>query len=217
MRRRFTTPAGTFWLLYLAALLAACLLIFPPDVKAASVPPDAVKHRAELTRNARAMWGLDAPVATFAAQVHQESRWQAAAKSPVGAGGIAQFMPATAAWIAQAYPELANPDPFNPSWGLRALVTYDLHIWDRTSGATDCDRMAKTLAGYNGGPGWVARDERMAKASGADPSRWFDQVERFNAGRSPAAFRENRGYPRRILLELEPAYVDAGWGAGSCA
>ena len=181
------------------------------------LPREALQHRAELTRNARLVWGLDAPVATFAAQVHQESRWQAQAKSPVGARGIAQFMPATAEWIAQAYPALANPEPFNPSWGLRALVTYDRHLWQRTRAATACDRMAKTLAGYNGGPGWVAKDERMAQASGADHSRWFGEVERFNAGRSSAAWRENRGYPRRILRELEPLYIAANWGQGSCA
>jgi len=216
MRRHTFKPIGLVWPLY-AVVLVLAGLAFAGYASAASVPREALQHRAELIRNARAVWGLDAPVSTFAAQIHQESRWQSAAKSPVGAGGIAQFMPTTASWIGQVYPELANPDPFNPSWGLRALVTYDLHIWDRTSAATACDRMAKTLSGYNGGPGWVTRDERLAKASGADPARWFDQVERFNAGRSAAAFRENRGYPRRILLELEPAYVAAGWGGGSCA
>lgn len=216
MRRRTFKPAGLFWPLYVVAVLALGLGLIAP-ASAASVPREALQYRSELIRNARVVWGLDAPVATFAAQVHQESRWRADAKSPVGAGGIAQFMPSTATWIGQAYADLADADPFNPSWGLRALVTYDQHIWDRTSAATGCDRMAKTLAGYNGGPGWVTRDERLAKANGADPSRWFGQVEHHNAGRSPAAFRENRGYPRRILLELEPAYVEAGWGAGSCA
>jgi len=216
MQRHTFKLVGLVWPLYVAVLLIAGLG-FVSWASAASVPREALQHRSDLIRNARAVWGLDAPVATFAAQVHQESRWRVDAQSPVGAGGIAQFMPSTAAWIAQAYPALANPEPFNPSWSLRALVTYDLHIWDRTSAATDCDRMAKTLSGYNGGPGWVTRDERLAKASGADPARWFDQVELFNAGRSAAAFRENRGYPRRILLELEPVYVAAGWGEGSCA
>ena len=39
-------------------------------------------------------------------------------------------------------------------------------------------------------------------------------VERFNAGRHAAAYRENRDYPRRILGQLEPRYVAAGWGRG---
>ncbi len=183
----------------------------------AQVPRDAAKYRAELIRNARFVWGMDAPVATFAAQIHQESGWKPDATSPVGALGIAQFMPATADWIAKAYPALADREPLNPSWGIRALVTYDRHLWERVRAATPCDRMAMVLSAYNGGLGWVYRDQRMATAAEADAGRWFNQVERFNAGRRPSAFAENRGYPRRILLRHEPLYRAAGWGAGSCA
>ena len=209
------TPAGVFWIGYLVLLVMGVLLLSKAD--AAELPQGALKHRADLTRNARAVWGLDAPVATFASQVHQESRWRPDAVSPVGAQGIAQFMPATADWIAQAYPALAERQPFNPSWGLRALVTYDRHLWDRVKASSECDRMAMTLSAYNGGLGWVWRDQKLATANGADSSRWFGQVERFNAGRHAAAFKENRGYPRLILLTYEPRYIAAGWGKGSCA
>lgn len=209
------TSAGVFWIGYLLVLLVGGLLSV--RAAAADIPQDALKHRADLTRNARAVWGLDAPVATFAGQVHQESRWRPEAVSPVGAQGIAQFMPATADWIAEAYPVLADQQPFNPGWGLRALVTYDRHLWERIKAATPCDRMAMTLSAYNGGLGWVWRDQKLAAAQGADGARWFDQVEQFNAGRHAAAFRENRGYPRLILLTFEPRYTAAGWGRGSCA
>ena len=70
----------------------------------ASVPPEAKQHQRELTRNARAIFGLDAPVSLFAAQIHQESRWKVNAKSHVGGQGLAQFMPSTADWISGAYP-----------------------------------------------------------------------------------------------------------------
>ena len=210
------TPAGVFWIGYLLVLLVGGLLCMRAEA-AADIPQGALKHRADLTRNARAVWGLDAPVATFAGQVHQESRWRPEAVSPVGAQGIAQFMPATADWIAEAYPALADQQPFNPSWGLRALVTYDRHLWDRVKATSGCERMAMTLSAYNGGQGWVWRDQKLATASGADSGRWFDQVERFNAGRHAAAFKENRGYPRLILMTYEPRYIAAGWGKGSCA
>lgn len=210
------TPAGVFWIGYLLVLLVGGLLC-ARAATAADIPQGALKHRADLTRNARAVWGLDAPVATFAGQVHQESRWRPEAISPVGAQGIAQFMPATADWIAEAYPALADQQPFNPAWGLRALVTYDRHLWERIKASTPCDRMAMTLSAYNGGLGWVWRDQKLAAAQGADSARWFDQVERFNAGRHAAAFRENRGYPRLILLTFAPRYAAAGWGQGSCA
>lgn len=182
------------------------------------IPREALHYRADLTRNARLVWGLAAPVATFAGQIHQESRWRHDARSPY-ADGLAQFTPDTARWIAGAYPgELAAGDPFNPVWAVRALVRYDRHLWERApAAAPPCDRMAFALAGYNGGAGWIARDRAQARAAGADPDRWWGGVERFNAGRAAWAFRENRDYPRLILRAHEPRYVAAGFGQGSCA
>src|SRR5688572_15590130 len=49
----------------------------------AQIPPDAKRYKRDLIRNARAIWGLDAPTSTFAAQIHQESGWRVDAKSPV--------------------------------------------------------------------------------------------------------------------------------------
>ena len=202
------------------ALIVAILALATLAASAAEVaiPREAQRHQRDLTRAARQVWGLDAPVATFAAQIHQESRWRANALSHVGAQGMAQFMPATAAWIAEVYPELAEssgqPAPTNPAWALRALVTYDRHLWDRITADNACERMAMTLSAYNGGHGWLRRDRRATLAGGADPARWFGHVERFNAGRHADAFAENRSYPRRILGQLEPRYVAAGWGHG---
>jgi soluble lytic murein transglycosylase-like protein len=187
-----------------------------PAPRPGPIPADAQRWRSQLVRNARLEWGLDAPTSTFAAQVHQESGWRADARSPVGASGMAQFMPATASWISGAYRRLGPEDPTNPVWALRALVVYDRHLWERAQAATGCERMAKTLSGYNGGAKWVARDEVLARQRGLDPGRWFGHVEAVNSGRHAAAWRENRGYPRRILRELEPRYLAAGWGGGSC-
>lgn len=199
-------------------LLCFAIALLSASAAHAQVPKDAFAYRGELTRNARAVWGLNAPVATFAAQIHQESRWRADAVSPVGAQGMTQFMPSTTRWIAGAYPaELADAAPFNPAWAMRALIQYDRHLWARIAAANACDRMAMTLSAYNGGLGWVYRDQRRAAAGGADRQRWFGQVERFNAGRSAAAFRENRGYPRVILRTFEPRYVAAGFGQGACS
>jgi len=207
---------GFAWLALAAVCFALAMLTAPGCARAESIPPEAQRHRAELTRCSRYAFGLAAPVATLAAQVHQESRWRANAVSPVGARGLAQFMPATSAWIGDIVPELAGNTPFNPGWALRALAEYDKWLWDRVAARDDCQRMAMALAGYNGGLGWVQRDKVLAKRQGADPLTWFGQVERFNAGRSVAAFRENRGYSRRILGTLEPLYIRAGWGQGVC-
>nr|WP_241130507.1 transglycosylase SLT domain-containing protein [Achromobacter xylosoxidans] len=198
----------------LLALFAASCTALPAP--AADVPRMAHQYRAELVRNARLVWGMDAPVATFAAQVHQESGWRPNAVSVVGAQGMAQFMPATSAWIAELYPELASNTPFNPSWALRALVTYDRHLYERIRARDACERMAMTLSAYNGGPGWISRDQKRASSSGLDPLVWWRSVETVNSGRSAANWRENRGYPDRIIHRHQPIYVAAGWGPGAC-
>ncbi len=179
-----------------------------------TIPRAAEQHKATLTRAARAYWGLDAPVAVFAAQVHTESWWRNNTVSHVGAQGLAQFMPATARWLPSVMPETGKPAPFNPAWSLRALCAYDRYLWERVSAWSGYERMAFSLSAYNGGLGWVQRDKAKARKLGKDDRRWFGHVEHVNAGRSVAAFRENRQYPRRILQERQQAYVKAGWGPG---
>ncbi len=168
--------AGTIvWMAFMAgfgfALGASVALgLSASSARAAeTIPADAARYRADLTRCARLAWGLEAPVATFAAQLHQESRWRPNAKSPVGAQGMAQFMPGTARWIATAVPDLAGNQPYNPGWALRALTAYDRWLWDRVEARTPCERMAMALSAYNGGLGWIARDKALAARRGLDP------------------------------------------------
>ncbi|EFQ9239836.1 transglycosylase SLT domain-containing protein [Salmonella enterica] len=181
---------------------------------AAEPPTAALKYRSDVIRSARVDWGLNAPVADFAAQLHQESGWNPAARSPVGAQGLAQFMPSTADWIAGLMPHLATREPYNPGWAIRALVSYDRWLWNRVAVPDGCERMAMTLSAYNGGLGWVNRDRRLARARGLDDARWFNSVETVNAGRSVANWRENRHYPQRILHTLAPRYLS--WGGSNC-
>lgn len=207
-----------WWADLLVVLMLALAVLFSPAASAAEVaiPEDSARYRLALRVVAASEFGLDAPVARLAAQLHQESGWRAKAKSPY-AQGLAQFTPATAEWIAHAYPVLAPADPWDPVWSIRAQATYMRHLLRGISGAaTECDRWAFALSAYNGGPGWVARDRRLASAKGADASRWWANTE-LHSSRAAWAFKENRGYPRRILLRLEPAYIAAGWpGSAAC-
>lgn len=188
------------------------LLLVGHDCAAQSIPRNALLYRSDLIRNARVIWGLNAPVATFAAQIHQESGWRKDAKSPF-ATGLAQFTPDTADWISKRYAgELSENQPLNPGWALRALVTYDNHLWRAITAADDCEHMAMTLSSYNGGLGWLQRDIRLTRAAGYDPLRWWGNVEKFS-NRAKWAIEENRGYPRRILLVLEKLYLS--WGPGA--
>lgn len=197
------------------ALGIVVALMLLPLLALADVPRDAARHQRELTRHARAVWGIDAPVALFASQIHQESRWRVNAQSVAGAQGIAQFMPATASWISGAY-KLGEPQPYNTGWALRALVTYDHHLWHKVAAISPCDRAAMTLSAYNGGLGWVYRDQALAARNGHDRTRWFGSVELFNAGRSGSNFTENRDYPRVILAKWQPVYASWG-GAITCS
>ena len=196
---------AVFWLLVLGTWSHA----------APAIPRPAQQHRALLIREARATWGMDAPIATFAAQIHQESGWNERAVSPVGAQGLAQFMPSTARWLPRVAPETGEPLPFSPSWAIRAMITYDHWLWRKISAATDCDRMAMTLSAYNGGLGWINKDKSLAAGIGLDPQIWT-HVAMVNSGRSAANFRENRGYPTRILGPMTDLYRAAGWGKGAC-
>ena len=157
------------------------------------------------------MWGIDAPVPVMAGQIHQESLWRKGARSRF-AGGLAQFTPDTEAWIKTAYPQaLAVGNAFDPRWAIRALVTYDHHLYQRIRAANDCERWAMTLSAYNGGLGWLQRDQRLAAQRGADPLRWWGNVERYSR-RAKWAIAENRGYPRAIIYQHQALYRD--WGGG---
>lgn len=177
----------------------------------AQVPHAANAYRADLTRVARSVWGLDAPVAVFAAQVHQESAWRPGAVSHVGAAGLAQFMPATSRWIGDIDLELRSNQPFNPAWAMRALVVYDLHLYERTPVRyTPRDRMWVALRAYNGGLGhW----QQEARSTGLrEPTSTQVDAACGKARRSPKHCAENLGYPHRILVVLQPRY--AAWGPG---
>lgn len=205
MRRR--TPADLFWLACILVLLAAVLPVL------AQTPAHAVRYRAELTRAAHAQWGLGAPVAALAAQVHQESGWRPSAVSRVGAAGMAQFMPGTAAWWCALQGHTAEQcQPTNPTWALRALVGYDRWLYERTPAHyTPAQRLWVALRAYNGGLGhWQAE----ARATGlARPTREQVDAACGRARRAAVHCAENLGYPHRILNLLAPRY--ASWGAAA--
>lgn len=190
--------------LLLVAFLALC------QVAHAQVPPVAARYRAELVRAAHSQWGLDAPIAALAAQVHQESGWNPQAVSRVGAKGMAQFMPATAAWWCTSQ-GIANADcqPANPTWALRALVGYDKWLWDRVPERFNAfDRLWVALRAYNGGLGHWQKEAALASGN----SREAIDAACGRARRSVQHCPENLGYPQRILVKLQPRYAD--WGPG---
>ncbi|RMX07457.1 lytic transglycosylase domain-containing protein [Allofranklinella schreckenbergeri] len=202
----WTTAASV--VIHLAILYAGGF--FSPSAHAQTIPAAAQHYRRDLVRAAHSAWGLDAPIAVFAAQVHQESAWRPNAISHVGARGLAQFMPATARWWCERTG--TPPDaclPHNPTWALRALVGYDRWLYERTPARYSAfDRWWVALRAYNGGLGhW----QREAAATGlAQPSRQRVDAACGQARRHASHCLENLGYPARILIALQPRY--ASWG-----
>jgi len=172
------------------------------------MPRAALKYRADLTREARQVWGLNAPIPVFAAQIHQESGWNPQAVSRVGARGMAQFMPATAQWISGIDPALANGDSGNPRWAIRALVRYDDWLAKRVQGESEFDRLWAALRAYNGGLGHWQMEARAAQSS----QRAAVDAACGQTKRHRSFCPENLGYPRRILIAVQPLYLS--WGRG---
>lgn len=199
-----------FLFLVVGLLVAASIGLLWSEARAAGYPPQAERYRRDLIRSARYVFGMSAPVAVLAGQVHQESAWREDARSPYAAG-LAQFTPATVDTMRRAYADELGYLPrataaLDPRWALLALCRYDKQLLGMFPAATEADRWAFALAAYNGGPGWIIRDRAKAKAQGLDHLVWFGSVETVNAGRAPQFFRENRDYPRRILLRHQALY-----------
>lgn len=218
-RRRWPLPSGCA-LLCLGALLIgsnAYATTAAQAIRAVRVPEVNAVTRRLVEQAAAEEWGVDSSPARLAAQIHQESAWDVHARSGVGAEGLAQFMPSTGRWMAQQFPELGPYDPWDAAWSARAAAVYDHWLLTRNPGASACSSWAFALSAYNGGETRLHMEQQLARRHGLNGAVWFGDVSG-QRSRSPAAWRQNRGYVRQILKVLEPAYIDAGWaGEAVCA
>lgn len=118
-----------------------------------AVPPQAIADAARQAGMVPAVYAakvaelarrFDLSPTLIEALVWQESRWQANARSPVGARGLAQLMPGTARDLG------VNPD--DPFANLEGGARYLREQLDRFGGDIE-----KALAAYNAGPGRVIK------------------------------------------------------------
>ena len=192
----------------LAMIITSAMIKAP--VRPLAIPAQAGQYKARVIREAHAAGGLGAPVANFAAQLHQESGWKDSAKSGVGAIGLAQFMPGSAAWIANLYPaDLKPAAPYDADWAIRALVRYDYWLYARVPRFQAGDeRWGAALASYNAGLGWILKD---SKAATCDATLWFSCVSTVPDKRTLDNQKQSRDYPERILHRIRPSYLAANW------
>ncbi|MCE3284003.1 MAG: mltF 2 [Steroidobacteraceae bacterium] len=109
----------------------------------------------------------------MAAQGFQESRLDQSVKSPVGAIGVMQVMPATAK-------ELAVGDVRDVETNIHAGVKYMRFLIDRYFKDEPMDDLNKALfsfASYNAGPARVRQLRAEADKRGLDRNVWFGNVE----------------------------------------
>jgi membrane-bound lytic murein transglycosylase MltF len=126
----------------------------------------------------------------MAAQGYQESRLDQNAKSPVGAIGVMQVMPATGKELKVGDIRLTEPN-------IHAGVKYIRFVVDQYFKDEPMDELNKGLfafASYNAGPGRVRQLRREAEKQGLDPNVWFNNVERVAAqkiGRETVTYVSN--------------------------
>jgi soluble lytic murein transglycosylase-like protein len=134
-------PASSFNVALAQALLPT---LAPPDAATpdapAPVPPEQIN--ALVQQNAD-IWQVDP--ALIKSVIANESSFNANAQSPVGAQGLMQLMPETAA-------SLGVKNPFDPAQNVAGGTRYLRSLLDRFKGDT---RLA--VAAYNAGPGAVEK------------------------------------------------------------
>jgi soluble lytic murein transglycosylase len=124
--------------------------------------------------------GLDA--AYMYGLIRQESRFIVAAKSNVGASGLMQVMPGTAAWTARKLQIDYHPDRIaERNTNLRIGAGYLKLLVDDFQGA-----QALAAAAYNAGP---SRPRRWREGAKVDAAAWAENIP----------FNETRDYVKKVL------------------
>jgi len=109
----------------------------------------------------------------LAAQGYQESRLNQDARSPVGAIGIMQVMPATGEKLKVGDIRITEPNIHAGAKYMDQLMTN--YFADAEFDETD--RTLFAFASYNAGPANIARMRNLAAKDGLDPNQWFNYVE----------------------------------------
>jgi membrane-bound lytic murein transglycosylase MltF len=128
------------------------------------------------------------------AQAYQESELDHSKKSPVGAVGMMQIKPSTA-----ADKNVGIDDISSPADNIRAGAIYMRFLMDRYFAGEDMDGVQQwlfALAAYNAGPARIQRIRRQAADEGHDPNLWLDNVELVAARKIG---RETVNYVRNVF------------------
>ena len=133
----------------------------------------------------------------LASQIYQESQFDPNAKSWAGATGLMQLMPETAI-------SYGAQDPNDPTQSLSAGINYLKwldNFWKEFI-EDDDERIKFVLASYNIGFGHIIDSRNLALKYGADPNKWFGNVEEYLLKKSESKYFNDsvvkNGYCRGI-------------------
>jgi membrane-bound lytic murein transglycosylase MltF len=112
----------------------------------------------------------------IAAQAYQESTIDQKKVSPVGAVGVMQIKPSTAAGDPINIQGVDKDMEKNINAGVKYL-NFIMETYFKDAKMTRTNRGLFAFASYNAGPNRVVKLRKQAEAEGLDPNVWFDNVE----------------------------------------
>ena len=158
----------------LRAVLLAKYLKNTKFAKAATSPEERARLASlrSLFEKYSEKYGMD--YLLMAAQGYQESGLNQTVKSPVGAVGVMQLMPATGAQMKVG--DISQTEA-NVHAGVKFIRFMMDQYYGKETAMTPLNKGLFTFAAYNAGPGRIAQMRNMAEARGLDRNIWFNNVE----------------------------------------
>lgn len=139
-------------------------------------------HR-EAVSAAAEQWGLDE--AMMYSLIRQESRFMAHARSPVGATGLMQLMPATAKWVARQIPV----QPYRKEMLVQPAVNVRMGTYYFSRVLANLGHPVLATAAYNAGPG---RARRWREAEPLEGAIYVETIP----------FNETRDYVKQVFTNM---------------
>lgn len=232
-------------LVYLGrCILTAVILMLIVTAPRAAEPPAAATVLLPVLKSEQQAWWPSHPMpSALGAQVEQETcpslkHWmcwnpraqlKTAREQGVGLGQITRTWRPDGSTRFDALAEMREQFPralsewgwtrtslYDPRLQLRGLILMDLRNWRVIQGAADNgERLAMTLAAYNGGLGGLSSDRRAcAGTPGCDPGRWWGHTERTSLkakaavpGYGKSFFEINREYVHNVIVVRRVRYM----------
>jgi len=113
----------------------------------------------------------------LAAQGYQESALDQSKKSPVGAIGVMQIMPATGQSLKVGDIKVTESNVHGGAKYMDQLMTQ----YFKDAKFDEQNRTLFAFASYNAGPGNISKMRKEAEKRGLDPDKWFNNVETVTA------------------------------------